>query len=225
MWSDDVSFERDSLNSIYIIHQINPDRLEQIKREVDFGDMVFDLTGRSGSEISCPFHGTDRTPSFYIYPPARGNNGWCFGCPPGKQYWDHVRFVRELLGFTYPKAVAYIEKTYNLPHIEDVPVEDIDEEAGEITVTLEFADLAEPYIITARREIQLNKDIEQTEEFLRIYFEAEKLATDAKALAESNEIEDDEERREEVSKMKTKAAMKLARVLGPDALDAVAGYE
>lgn len=222
LWNEDVSWERDELINIYVKHSINPERLEQVKREVEFADLVFDLTGKNGSEINCPFHGTDRTPSFYIYPPSRGNNGWCFGCPPGHQYWDHVRFVRELLGYSYPKALAYIEKTYNLPFIEDL-IEEVDEEdKGEITITVEFEDLVEPYVIRARREIETNRDIEQAEEFLRIYFEAEKLVTDAKALNETNEIEDAEERREEVAKMKTKAAIKLARVLGHEAVEAVA---
>jgi hypothetical protein len=221
-WSDDIDFQRNELDNIYIKHSINPLRLEQVKREIEFSDLVFDLTGKSGSEISCPFHGTDRTPSFYLYPPSRGNNGWCFGCPPGHQYWDHVRFVRELLGYSYPKALEYLERTYNLPFIEDVVEEVEEEDTGERVVTVEFEDLTEPYIIAARREIETNHDIEQAEEFLRIYFEAEKLVTDAKALNETNEIEDAEERREEVNKMRTKAAIRLARVLGHEAVAAVA---
>lgn len=221
MWSEDVSFERNSLDNIYIKHSINPERLEQIKREVEFSDLVADLTGKTGSEINCPFHGTDSTPSFYIYPPSRGNNGWCFGCPPGQQYWDHVRFVRELLGYGYPKAVAFIEETYKLPHIDDIE-EEVEAGTEDVTITVEFEDLVEPYILAARREIATNRDIEQTYEFLSIFFQAEKLVTDAKALSESSEIEDAEERHAEVSRMKSKATMKLARVLGPDILDAVA---
>ncbi len=221
-WSEDCSFERNSLDNIYLKHSINPERLDQIKREIEFSDLVADLTGKTGSEISCPFHGADSTPSFYIYPSARGNNGWCFGCPPGHQYWDHVRFVRELLGYSYPKAVEYLERTYNLPYIPDI-VEEIDEEDKDVVITVEFEDLVEPFIIAARREIQTNKDIEQTLEFLSIFFQAEKLVTDAKALNESNELEDPEERIAEVSRMRTKAAVKLARVVGQEVVDQVAG--
>lgn len=221
LWSEDVTFARNELDTIYIKHSINPDRVDQVNREVLFSDLVFDLTGKSGSEVNCPFHGKDSTPSFYVYPPSRGNSGWCFGCPPGHQYWDHVRFVRELLGYNFPKALAYIEKTYDLPFIADV-TEDEPDDNGEITVTVEFEDLTEPYILLARREILTNKDIEQAEEFLRIYFQAEQLNTDANALLKGKEIEDAEERHNEVVRLKTKAAIKLASVLGRDVVDAVA---
>src|SRR5208282_6829810 len=108
-WSEDVSWERGSLDNLYLKHSINPERYEQIRREINFGDLVADLTGHTGSEIRCPFHGSDSTPSFYIYPPARGNNGWCFGCVKGQQYYDHIRFVRELLGYSFIKALTYLE--------------------------------------------------------------------------------------------------------------------
>jgi hypothetical protein len=223
-WSVDVDWETDNLNNVYVKHSINPERLEQIKREIEFADLVEDLTGKYGSEISCPFHGTDSTPSFYIYPVSRGNNGWCFGCPPGHQYWDHVRFVKELLGYSYPKAVEYLEKQYSLPFIPDVEEEiEEEEETGEVTITVEPEDLTELFVLHARREIQTNRDTEQAEEFLRIYFEAEKLVIDAKALNESNELEDPQERREEVNRMRTLAAIKLARVLGTEVVDQVVG--
>lgn len=216
----EVNFERSELDDLYLTHQLNPARIEQIEREVIFADLVEDLTGRYGSEINCPFHGTDRTPSFYIYPPARGNNGWCFGCAPGYQYWSHVRFVRELLGYSFPKAVQWIEKQYNLPFIPDEVEEEVDD-AGEVEITIEYEDLIEPFILKAKREILANKDFEQAQEFLRIFFQAEASFEAANALAKDTDITA-EERCEEVSRMKTQAAVKLARVLGHDAMDEVA---
>ena len=217
--AEDVNFERSSLDSLYSKSRINPERLEQIEREVLFSDLVADLTGKTGSEIRCPFHGTDSTPSFNIYPPARGNNGWCYGCPPGQQYWDHVRFVRELLGYSFPKAVKWIETQYHLAYIPNIVEEDPDQE---VTVTVEFADLAEPYILKARREIQTNRDIEQATEFLRIYFQAEHLNSESTAVLKSQEIDDAEERYRESARLKIKAALKLARVLGKEIVDEVA---
>jgi hypothetical protein len=172
---------------------INPDRWQRIRNgAVVFSDIVEMLTGRRGSMISCPFHGRDRTPSFAIYPPAQGNCGYCFGC---STMYDPFRFVAELHGWTKVKALIWIEKTFNLPPLDELyPDDEEEEESEEETVQLGYEDLTEPYIIHARKAVQTAQSLELAEDFMRIYFQAER----------------------------DQSALLLARVLGRDSLQEIA---
>ena len=96
-------------------HGINPARWERANDEINFQDLVEEFTGKRSSNraISCPFHGPDRTPSFYFYPAH--NNGFCFGCPPGEQFYDNIRFVARTLSVSRLKALLWLEKNQGLP--------------------------------------------------------------------------------------------------------------
>lgn len=82
--------------------------LESARIEEVVGDFV--TLKRSGSNLSgrCPFH-DEKTPSFVVSP-AKGIYK-CFGC--GKA-GDSVKFVMEHEHFTYPEALKYLARRYNI---------------------------------------------------------------------------------------------------------------
>lgn len=209
----ELNFEKDTLYKLYSkgeAGEINPERWERVRREIRFEDVVSDLTGHTGGSIRCPFHGSDSRPSFWLYKGT--NDGWCFGCPPKEQYYDHVRFVARYLGVNRVAALRWLEKKWDLPPLLSVP-EDVEEE-DEYTVQLGFFDLQEPYILKAIKQVQEFKDVELAEDYLRCYFEANQQAKWAEDAKKQGEIED-------AAAMETKAATTLARVLGREELNRV----
>lgn len=68
----------------------------------------------------CPFH-NEKTPSFSVNPEL--NLYYCFGC---KASGNIVQFVMEMEKLTYPEALLYLAKQFNLPPpvIEDDPMEE-----------------------------------------------------------------------------------------------------
>ncbi len=72
------------------------------------GDFV-SLKKRGSSMIGlCPFH-NEKTPSFHVSP-AKGIYK-CFGCGKGG---DPVRFVMDVEKYSYPEALKYLAKKYNI---------------------------------------------------------------------------------------------------------------
>jgi hypothetical protein len=170
---EEVEFSRETYARMYYSGEaagINPLRWDRARNEVRFDDVVFELTTKHATAISCPFHGRDSRPSFYVYPPAKGNNGWCFGCPPRQQFYDSIRFISKLLGISRVKALTWLEHKFDLPPIENV-VEEVEEET---TTSLTFEDLCGPYIDRAKKDIGDNKDPELAQEYIRLFFEAER---------------------------------------------------
>jgi hypothetical protein len=170
---EDIEIERANLSKLYSRGEalgINPERWIRVREQIIFSDLIYELTGRRTESISCPFHGRDSNPSFFIYSPARGNCAWCFGCPPGSQLYDSIRFTSLFLDINRVKALQWLEKTWNLPPLEDISPEDEEEER---TITLEFTDVREPYIKFAKNDVKINNDPQLAEEYLRIYFTAE----------------------------------------------------
>lgn len=172
--SDELDFDKSDITKLDMaqsrVHGINPARWERANEEVNFQDLVEEFTGhRSNDKISCPFHGTDSTPSFGFWP--HQNDGFCFGCPPGEQYYNNISFVSRWFSFSRVRALLWIEKNYNLPPLDDVKLED-EEEEEEITVDL--ADLTEAYIRQARREVQQHQDPELALGYIQKFYEAER---------------------------------------------------
>jgi hypothetical protein len=56
-------------------------------------------------QISCPFHGPDRSPSARHYPET--NSIYCFTC---KKSWDPVSFVMSKRGIRFKEAVNHLAK-------------------------------------------------------------------------------------------------------------------
>ncbi|MBQ7984461.1 MAG: DNA primase [Bacteroidales bacterium] len=92
-----------------MISQEDIDRiLESAKIEEVVGDFV-ELKRRGANYVSCcPFHNED-TPSFYVSP-ARGIFK-CFGCGEGG---NSVVFLMKYQHYTYPEALRWLAKKYNI---------------------------------------------------------------------------------------------------------------
>ena len=91
---------------------IKPDTVEAIIETARIEEVVSDFVSlkRRGSGLIglCPFH-NERTPSFNVSP-ARGIFK-CFGCGKGG---NAVNFVMEHEHYTYPEALRYLAKKYNI---------------------------------------------------------------------------------------------------------------
>lgn len=209
----DVDFQKRLADRLYktgAIRGINPLRIERIRDEIRFDDLIADLTGRTGDKISCPFHGRDSDPSFTIY--RSSNDGFCFGCEAGKGYYDHIKFAKEFLGVTWVQALKWIEKEYKLPPIADVITEQ--EEDDEITTEVTFDDLSEPFIVRAIENVRQLKDPELALEYIHVYFGALHFEETGKEAKKAREFE-------ESTKLHYKAAMRLARVLGQETVNQI----
>ena len=218
---EEVDLAKEHLAQLYRSGEsrtINPERWERARTEIEFEDVVEELTGQTSfDKIRCPFHGSDRTPSFAIY--RNSNDGWCFGCPPPKenQYYDNIRFASRYLGISRVKALVWLEKFGNLPPLDDVIVE-----VEEKEVTIEFRDLSEAYITLARRDVLLHRDLELAREYLHMYFQAEGLSHEADAALKDKEAEPDEAKRyRRADELSIRAASMLANVLGSEAVQKI----
>lgn len=207
---EELDFERESVLKLYRtgINGINPERWERVRDDIRFEDVVAELTGHRDSVIRCPFHGRDNTPSFTLYP--RTNDAYCFGCPPGQMYYDAITFVSKYMEVSRVQALQWLEKTFDLPHMVDVRLED-DEEEDEL---LTFWDLAEPFILQTSREVQETKDPELAEDYIRTYFVALNLEKEAKEAEKTDDFDPQD--------MHLEAALELAKVLGKESLTAIA---
>jgi DNA primase len=91
---------------------IPQDTVNQILQAADIVEVVgefVNLKKRGANMIACcPFHG-EKTPSFSVSP-AKGIYK-CFGCGKGG---DALRFVMDLEGFSYPDALKWLAKKYNI---------------------------------------------------------------------------------------------------------------
>lgn len=177
--SDDFEWVQEEVDKIYrSTTDISIERWNRARWEVDFHDLVISLLEEGkllrnyqGNKISCPFHGTDSTPSFTFYPGS--NSAFCFGCepPPTNQFYDNVRFVSALYGISKRDALKWIEKKFKMPALAEIvegPVTSDQEE--EEVVTLTFDDLKEPFLVYAS---VLDKDADKAAAMLEAFFKAQ----------------------------------------------------
>lgn len=91
---------------------IPKDTVNQILQTADIVEVVgefVNLKKRGANMIGCcPFH-NEKTPSFSVSP-SKGIYK-CFGCGKGG---DSLRFVMDLEGFSYPDALKWLAKKYNI---------------------------------------------------------------------------------------------------------------
>jgi CHC2 zinc finger len=179
-------------------------RWDRIRSEVRFEDVVEEAHGTSDLVISCPFHGRDSRPSFNIY--RRSNDAYCYGCPEGDKYYDAVRFVAAKFGMTKKQAVDWIEKQYDLPPLEgsEEDEDEEDDEDGKVTRSIDFTDLADPYIAHAAAAFLADPDPDLAREYIEIFF-------DSVPERDADPASEDE----------LKKCMPLARVLGSEALEEI----
>ncbi len=87
--------------------------IEKFKEKIDFVALVEEYTKvkKSGKNYMalCPFH-EEKTPSFSIDPENKLFH--CFGC--GKS-GDLITFVMEIEGLSFPEAIEFLSKKYNIP--------------------------------------------------------------------------------------------------------------
>jgi len=142
---------------------INPARWERIRQQ-DFLRIAEEITGQrclKNTFVRCPFHGSDSTPSFKVY----DNDAYCFGCG---QFYDAVALVAKHRDTSRAKALAWLEKFFDLPPMGDVALDEDDEgEARELT----FAQAKPAYIRFAAADIRARPDVGLALEYLRYYFE------------------------------------------------------
>jgi hypothetical protein len=144
----DIEFDRKAALAMARKDNISEARWERIQRDVDIRDILEYLYPDKrmvSNKIRCPFHGSDRTPSFTIYP--RTNSAFCFGCPDKDGFWDSVKIVSRSLEISIRKAVRWIEDEWNLEPMDD---DDHEDEATEEIVVLTAEDLAAPFIAFVR---------------------------------------------------------------------------
>ena len=105
---------------------IDRETVERIKSAANIVDVVseFVTLRRSGANYKglCPFH-NEKTPSF-IVSPARGTCH-CFGCGKGG---DSVSFIMEHEQMTYPEALRWLARKYNI-EIHERQLSDSEKEA------------------------------------------------------------------------------------------------
>lgn len=96
---------------------IPPETVQKIREAAQIVDVVSDFVSlrRRGSVYMacCPFH-NEKTPSFVVTP-SRGMYK-CFGC--GKA-GSAISFVMEYGNMTYPEALRYLAKKYNIEIVEE----------------------------------------------------------------------------------------------------------
>jgi hypothetical protein len=181
LFPEEVDFARTAEQARWLngLYKVNPERWERLRREVRFDDVVKELHGTNAATISCPFHGRDSRPSFHIY--LRTNDAYCFGCPEGEKYYDHISFTKKILDLeSNTQALEWLEKEFELPPIDDVlreQEEDEEEDEEEETTTpsgvlLSFADLFEPFLDIAATRLAANPDPELAQHHAEVLFEA-----------------------------------------------------
>ncbi len=91
---------------------IPQDTIQQIIQAADVVEVISDfvsLKKRGASMIACcPFH-NEKTPSFNVSPAKQIYK--CFGCGKGG---DAVRFIMDLEGLSYPDALRWLARKYNI---------------------------------------------------------------------------------------------------------------
>ncbi len=91
---------------------ISAETIAQIQQATDIADVISDFVNlkKRGSHLMacCPFH-NEKTPSFTVSP----QKGFfkCFGCGKGG---DAITFVREIESLSYPEALRYLARKYNI---------------------------------------------------------------------------------------------------------------
>ncbi len=110
------------MNSPTFAIMIDHATIERILDAAEISDVVSDfvtLRKRGFNQLGlCPFH-NEKTPSFTVSP-AKGIFK-CFGCGKGG---NSVNFIMEHENLTYPEALRYLAKKYNIDIVEQEETED-----------------------------------------------------------------------------------------------------
>lgn len=122
---------------------INKDTIDRIMEATHIEEVVGEfvsLKRRGANHIGCcPFH-NEKTPSFYVSP-SKGIFK-CFGC--GKS-GNAVGFLMEHEHYTYPEALRYLARKYNIEIAEEEPTEEQKERQSERDGLFHVSEFAQKY--------------------------------------------------------------------------------
>ena len=111
--------------------------IQRILDTADISDVISDFVNlkRRGTNLTglCPFH-NEKTPSFSVSP-SKGIFK-CFGCGKGGNV---VNFIMEHESLTYPEAIKWLARKYNIEVVEEEETEETEELEGEEAATEEEA--------------------------------------------------------------------------------------
>lgn len=102
-------------------------------------------------QISCPFHGVDRSRSARVYPET--NSMHCFACVKS---WDPISFTMQEQEIDFWHAVELLVNRY------DVPVGDIQDRAAE----LKYVDLKDKKYFSTKRQTYIDEKSEEVHQKL-----------------------------------------------------------
>jgi DNA primase len=154
--------------SRHFADEISEERWTRAREDVDIVALVLDLTGSKikGKAISCPFHGRDSRPSFYLY--KNTNSSYCFGCPPGANFFDTIGFVSKFRECSPAQAVMWLEKNYELPDLAPTA-----KEAPFVPKwLLSVEELKEAYFKQVRHSLKREPNLANAKLYIDIYWEA-----------------------------------------------------
>jgi DNA primase len=131
--------------------------VQQILDTAQIVDVVEDFVNlkRRGSNMIglCPFH-DEKTPSFTVSPSK--NISKCFGCGKGG---SPVNFIMEHEGLSFPEALRWLAKKYNIP-IEETEQTQEEKESKEIRDSLFIVnDFAQKYFEQQLFETPMGKSV------------------------------------------------------------------
>ena len=136
---------------------ISPRTIEQVTDAARIEEVVGDFVAlkRRGSSMQglCPFH-NEKTPSFNVSP-ARGIYK-CFGC--GKA-GNSVRFIMDHEKLSYPEAIRYLAKKYQINVEEENQTEEVKEELRERESMLLLNEWAASHMETLLHEDETGRAI------------------------------------------------------------------
>ncbi len=122
---------------------ISPEIISQIKEAVRIEEVVgeFVTLRRRGANLlgCCPFH-NEKTPSFTVSPAK--NIFKCFGCG---ESGGAIDFVIKHEHLSYPDALRFLAKKYNIEIVEEKLSEDQIKQAGEREAMLHVSSFAQKY--------------------------------------------------------------------------------
>ena len=122
---------------------IDQETIQRIMDAARIEDVIGDfvsLKKRGANHIGCcPFH-NEKTPSFYVSP-SKGIYK-CFGCG---EAGDVVAFLKKHEHFTYPEALLYLAKKYNIEVREEEQTEEQRERQNERDALFHVSEFAQKY--------------------------------------------------------------------------------
>ncbi len=136
---------------------IDPHTIQQIKETARIEEVIQDFVSLKRAGVNykgnCPFH-NEKTPSFVVSP-AKGIYH-CFGCGASG---DSAKFIMEHEKISYPEAIKYLGKKYNINVPEQAVSEEVSQELKERESLYIVNEFAKKFFITSLYHTDEGKSI------------------------------------------------------------------